>query len=504
VLHTIEEQIRGLPDGDALSERLADVGLLPMFGFPTRTRTLYTNNPRRAFPWPPGNTIQRDDAVALSTWSPGSEVVKDRRIHRVVGVVEYQPRGNSVAPLSNPLGPEQSLGHCPACGTVDETPGEKTECPVCGAPAADPDSGIPGYRRMTAVQPRGYRSDYQGRDYRDWFEWSASGSRPRMSAQELQRKETVEGALIQSGSARVFQINDNRGHDWRFAPQDLGHGWICRDAIEPGAGYFTKVKEDEERKVALLSSALTDVLVVGADEARLPPWMWLKPDAPERRAAWYSLGFLLRGAASRLLEVQTNEIDVGLRAVTLAGSWQSQVFLSDNLANGAGYCTHLGDPNRFAELMAEAHAWGDDLERHPLGGSRRCDSACYDCLKDYRNMPYHGVLDWRLGLDLLDVLAGRPFEPAKRWRDLTAQAAERFANELGFEREVVDGRTVLRLDDLAVVVVHPFVSTNDESISEELVELREDLAIDVGTPTFTNAFNLLRRPSWVYGEALAT
>ena len=486
---------------EALSERLADVGLLPMFGFPTRIRTLYTNNPRRAFPWPPRNTIQRDDGIALSTWSPGSEVVKDRRIHRVVGVVEYKPQGQIAAPVADPLGPEKHLGHCANCATIDETEGEKSECPICGIPAADPDAGEPGYRRMTAVQPLGYRSDYARRDYRDWFEWSAGGSRPRMSAQPLARQERVHAALVDSGTARVFQINDNRGHDWRFAPQAKGHGWICVDAVEPGAGFYTQWLEEHERKVALLSSTVTDVLVIGADEEQLTPGLSLKPDASERRAAWYSLGFLLRGAASRLLEVQTNEIDVGLRAVTIAGSWQAQVFLSDSLANGAGYCTHLGDPDRFSELMADADAWGHELEKHPVGG-KRCDSACYDCLKDYRNMSYHGLLDWRLGLGSTRLLAGRAFDPERRWHDLTETVTARFAAELGFSKETMGARTVLVLDDLAIVLTHPFESTDDDHMSEELADIKVDLAVEGTSTSFTNAFNLLRRPSRVYGEAL--
>ena len=38
---------------EALSERLANAGLLPMFGFPTRTRNLFTSWPRSGQTWPP-------------------------------------------------------------------------------------------------------------------------------------------------------------------------------------------------------------------------------------------------------------------------------------------------------------------------------------------------------------------------------------------------------------------------------------------------------------------
>src|ERR1039458_3146030 len=58
----------------ALSERLASAGILPMFGFPTRVRLLFTNIPHRGFPWPPERgTVDRDLDIAISQFAPGSE-----------------------------------------------------------------------------------------------------------------------------------------------------------------------------------------------------------------------------------------------------------------------------------------------------------------------------------------------------------------------------------------------------------------------------------------------
>jgi hypothetical protein len=36
----------------------------------------------------------------------------------------------------------------------------------------------------------------------------------------------------------------------------------------------------------------------------------------------------------------------------------------------------------------------------------RCFGSCYDCLRQYSNRFVHHQLDWRLGLDLLDLLSG--------------------------------------------------------------------------------------------------
>ena len=72
---------------DALSERLANAGLLPMFGFPTRVRLLYTRWPS-ANPWPPETDIvDRDLEVAISQFAPGSQTVKDKAVYNCMWCV---------------------------------------------------------------------------------------------------------------------------------------------------------------------------------------------------------------------------------------------------------------------------------------------------------------------------------------------------------------------------------------------------------------------------------
>lgn len=81
---------------DALSERLANAGLLPMFGFPTRVRALYTRFPQRSPQWPPADgVIDRNLDVALSQFAPGSQTVKDKAVHTAVGVVSLKPGGGN-------------------------------------------------------------------------------------------------------------------------------------------------------------------------------------------------------------------------------------------------------------------------------------------------------------------------------------------------------------------------------------------------------------------------
>jgi DEAD/DEAH box helicase domain-containing protein len=89
---------------DQLSERLANAGVLPMFGFPTRVRYLFHKRPNAGAKWPPEDVIDRPLDLAISQFAPGSETVKEALIHTAVGVVRYQRQGNQAVEMPNPLG----------------------------------------------------------------------------------------------------------------------------------------------------------------------------------------------------------------------------------------------------------------------------------------------------------------------------------------------------------------------------------------------------------------
>jgi Lhr-like helicase len=491
-----------LPTED-LSQRLAEVGLLPMFGFPTRTRTLFHYTPKR---WPPRNLIDRDAGIAISQWAPGSEVVKDKGIRRCIGVANYRPRGRYVQKDPNPLGWQREIGQCSECGALDLEVAPRTECPVCLAPQRRPGpDGNPGYRRLTIAQPLGYRTDHKTQDYREWFEWSSPSSRPRMSAGGELDSGKVGGALVERGVTEVFEINDNYGEDFRFAPAADGDGWICIDLDDPTGRSLPRTDNSRALSVALSATKSTDVLVIGADSDGLPAGISLAPTTAARRGAWYSLGFLLRGAAARLLDVQTNEIEVGLRAVRKDGVLAAQVFLSDSLANGAGYCTHLGHPGVFADLLTKAEEWAQELESHTSAGER-CDSACYDCLKEFRNMHYHGLLDWRLGADLLDILKSGSFDPSKRWAAHGRSIVQEFADQFdGFEYEEFASAPAATNEDICLIGIHPLADREESRFTEDLAEAfyeARDALVTNGHPDgkvrLEDFFNLLRRPGWSY------
>lgn len=141
-----------------LSDRLANQGILPMFGFPTRVRNLYYRSPLRSVKWPPQSVIDRPLDIAISQFAPGSEVVKDKAVYTAVGVVGYERKGNLTVEVDDPLGPPYLVGGCQHCQSMIDvsggnlSPDQSTACPTCGS--AD-------YRLIPLSEPGGFRTDYR-------------------------------------------------------------------------------------------------------------------------------------------------------------------------------------------------------------------------------------------------------------------------------------------------------------------------------------------------------
>src|SRR5262249_2889813 len=72
---------------EGLAHTLADAGLLPMYGMPTRVRDLYIGDaPRRDEPfWRTWRTVDRDLDLAIFEFAPGSILTKDKQEHVCVG-----------------------------------------------------------------------------------------------------------------------------------------------------------------------------------------------------------------------------------------------------------------------------------------------------------------------------------------------------------------------------------------------------------------------------------
>lgn len=520
---------------EALSERLANAGLLPMFGFPTRTRNLFTTWPRSGQPWPPKGTIDRDLDIAISQFAPGSQTIKDKSVHTAVGVASFTPRGRSVEvgdgfnpPLTR-LDNSHPIGLCGKCQAVIRFSPERpatTDCPVCKETGR--------VRVIDAREPNDFFTDQARTDFEGQFEWRPRSTRPTLGIEENAATESSHDGNARAVSLqdRIMSLNDNGGQGgfdfvpvrqvWSEpavgayavldAPEDENATAPSRDAVRV---------QGEPKRVALLAQRVTDVMLFDVDQ--WPIGIAADPTTVEGRAAWYSLAFWLRLAAGQLLDIDTTELQAGFRALSRNGQPIGQAFLADQLENGAGYCREPATPSRLRQLLGQAditvpgsiaQKWAAATEAIGFGGlhQHECDASCNRCLRDFNNLPYHGLLDWRLALDMARLAAtgvtpslNEPWVDGDEnpWRRLaendegTAPVQETL-RRLNYAKPVELGPLLgyksKRADANKVIVVrHPLVTDDhpDWRIADAQAKQRFGAGVEI---LALSPFRILRRP----------
>lgn len=479
--------IAALPDEHPdLSQRLAERGLLPLFGFPTQVRYLFLDAPGKSESWPPPGALDRDLRIAISDYAPANEVVREKMVHTSVGLVGFRPTGYRPESLP-PLGAESDMGVCEDCAGID--PDATGSCPDCGSS---------NQRRERLSRPAGFRTTWSTRDrepYEGSVERLSRSSSPKLATPANWDEEHATCSLfVQGANAPIWQINDNGAAGFNLATSDRADGGVVDPALAPN---FASAKD--ANRYILGARYATDVLVarpevpISASHSHL---CYSGADGraglitTARRATWASLGFALRVQAAVTLNIEPREIEGGMRLVAVPDQTAHvpQVFLADAIENGAGFTTHIRGPERFQQVIEETVAlinenW-DDPQAHD------CDSSCPGCLRDWSNTPYHPLLDWRLAADVLELLLhgkiGRD-----RWEVVRTRAVEKVCEDFSWTVLEEGPRPVLDASNGKLVcVVHPLAPID--------AGLREGVNTDHGPALPFDSFNFDRRPGEVF------
>lgn len=487
-----------------LSQRLAESGVLPMFGFPSQVRNLYLKTPESRHPWPPRATIDRDGVLAVSSFAPGSELIKDGWVYRADGVANFVPSFPRPSLVADPLGRSRTIQTCRRCAYLRESSdslAEEAPCPQCSAE--------PGVAKIVDLrQPAGYFGS-QSRPFDGNFSWAprAMPVRAMVNLSSLSQ-DFLDSFVTYAGPALKYVINDNGGRQFEFVPIAGGKKFVERS--------FLKVPMTEEmsastQRVAIGAIQPTDFLFVGPQSSKFADGWRLdltsvnqqisgQIDRVEgRRAAWYSYSYLLRKVAALHLDVQPQELIAGLYSTVQEGASTSYAFIADELENGAGFSTTLGNPENFRSFLDAVEenlaVFGDDSH------SRTCRGACYGCLRDYQNMAFHPLLDWRLARDVHRLLSGRPVE-VDHDRQRTLLNQWRFAND-GEIHEMSAGPVVVSdhpaRGSYVILPHHPLEGVTEDCATERIHKLSNEVAQaypEYGQ-VFIDDFSLDRTPAVV-------
>lgn len=417
-----------------LSERLANAGILPMFGFPTRVRTLYysAGSGQR-----PVEVSERPLGQAVSLFSPGSLVTKDGWVYTADGFADYRFNGRS----ENPLAARVTVQRCTQCTYAVADDGvEHGNCPVCK-----------GQVRVTQMtQPLGFRTDPNRSDRLADEYLSSSASRPVLGWVEAPenplRVRSMDTWVMSQG--RLLTINDNAGQLFYTERQGDGSHVVVDDKPYGAPGGF-----------AIGEVRVTDALML------LPARVSLEGEAvpilvrncPSGLAAMHSFGEALRMGAQAELDIDPAEITVGLQSRRSGELVTSSLYVADTLENGAGYASELGEGARLLRVVSRI---AEELAQTWSAPSHEsCDASCPDCLRSYDNRHLHPLLDWRLALDVADLCLGDGLR-AERWLGLSRPTVDQFVEayrEPLPDAEVgeIYGLTYVRSGSRAVVLSHP-------------------------------------------------
>lgn len=498
-----------------LASRLAEAGILPMFGMPTTVKPLYFHFPRGD---EGAATLDRQADQALSDFAPGTERTWDKRTLRPIGLAgSAMKRGRDWKTVDSPILGAFAYTHCNSCRALTEEridvgmsgafePIEGARCENCGEAAT----------RYTAFVPRTYVTDL---GYHEPMRGEVIGRTSRTTIGSPAIRETAPvqhgGALLYLVQQRkVLRLNTNGDKFFEFdesnnIPAKTDGNWL--NAGSDGDSPILKQHQGDGKaryRVALASPKTTDVLAVSAERRDgIEFFDWEVPaKATRHRAAWYSAATILQRAIALKLDVDSMDIEIA--SIHGLSDGVGELYLADAHANGAGIVAWAGE--HWGELLEECL-----LPTGIFGRLVEEEKQAFDngqvwrspdrLLKGFRNRNIHGLLDCHLGLDLLRSLKDPGHAPgrAHSFDEMANRLAKAYCDAFpGPVPESSEGATGWRDGELFIGVIHPLWAGMPGPLNG--IGALHELAHRLGCKQLrlVDTFNLSRRMAWVRSKIL--
>jgi len=528
---------------NTFAQRLAEAGILPMFGMPTSVRNLYFDLPYKANGNVEAKTLDRPSDQAIADFSPGAERTWDKRkllSKYITPSFFYSPKEKRWTADGSPIGAAFVHTQCPSCRGVSvqnvnvnnlatyskegvwhsewlREPPQGITCPACGCGSAKP---------YMAVSPRAYATDMDmSKPASQTGEGKGKSGVTHICSPRLKDEGYKAGcnAEIKLGrQAPVFRVNTNRNDYFGFTSvRQIKEGYQ-QYPYAIGEDIWRSDQTNPEIKVALTSSKTTDILAIRMKNGEGLEYFEEQNELElsRRRAAWYSAATILQRAIA--LELDIDSMDIEIASVhSLLDEGGGEVYLADAHPNGAGLVDSAykaWEPILKGCLLAEGdyskmgnHIREEALRSFICGDEWRSPDIL---LKGFRNRQLHGLLDWQLGMELLACMLDPNYKPGLQqtvlgklqpesiegsWLGRAAKLVEIYAENNFPYQEIIKEEYVNGWIDNGVLnfVVHPLwagYASNKNAIHDAHMAANKRGITKVRR---IDSFNLTRRMVWV-------
>jgi hypothetical protein len=520
-----------------LSEFLAENGILPLQGMPTRVRNLIHGfkllGDDEGYE---ASVMNRDLGTAIYDYAPGSQKTKDKGVVQSIG---FTPdiTGIKYNPINKQMEAEtmQDDAFTFRVWMRQDNSTFQLQTFEYDIDNKDGKNGRPddeeGFTIFLGAIPAAFRTDLKyPQDSNEDFD--INFSKPITFATSVGAIPQVvnNAAVSYSEQDTTWKINNNgkkqfTGKYYRSKKYgaDLPMQWLVNELSSNN----TPITNAEDEVLSIVAGKVTEVVRI--EPENLPLSIEIDPfsndnlKASSSKGAFYSAAFLLQRTLAAKLDIDPEEIEIAaIESIELpeqegvVGRRSARIVLSDELPNGSGFVKQLY--NNFQYYMRRCVDPNDNVDEkynYNILQNKDCKDASYQDLKNYRNMNFHPLLDWRLAVGLLRLMNDSTYTSGLKeqdylepeladWKEFAEELRDKFIESFSNLTTEKYGQLpgFVFMENYKVIIVHPFWNTN--SNQPEVNILTEAIAeAGIENTYFMDTFNLHRRPSWCYSKLIS-
>lgn len=401
-LADIEDEEAEFDSNNKLLDFLFNHGLLPTYAFPKDLSSLYIEEwDSKAKKVVVRQRPQLEINRALGEYAPGKQVVINKKTYRIGGIFVPYPKDHIKPAHDLGIDSLKNVTYCESClfVSLDEMPND--ECPVCEEKLRKSP-----FLRPTGFSPEGGQEVKEG-DRDQEFTYAIPpqlpipvneeegslkpfGSSPLLTYTNALDKKLIvmnKGTAGQDG----FEICRDCGAIWPAGENEDKHLHEVPYRLKTVHGQKSRQCRGELRQVFLGNVFNSDLLLLRLD---IGDEIDFSADKRWVHDGLKTIGEALVLAASRVLDIDYNELSAGYRLLPLSMGG-ADIYLFDTLSGGAGYAHIAGFV--LPEIIEETFNILNHCENN-------CETSCYKCLRHYANQFYHNQLNRYVASELLDYV----------------------------------------------------------------------------------------------------